>query len=623
MRKSLATVSISGTLEEKLAAIARAGFDGVEIFENDLINCPLSPREVRRRADDLGLAIELYQPFRDFEAVPADQLARNLRRAERKFDVMEQLGAPMMLVCSNVSEQAIDDNALAAEQLHTLAEHAHRRGISIAYEALAWGRHVNDYRHSYEIVAAADHPHLGICLDSFHILSRGADPAGIRDIPGEKIFFLQLADAPVMAMDVLQWSRHYRCFPGQGGFDLTAFTEHVLAAGYRGPLSLEIFNDVFRQADGVRTADDAVRSLLFLEESVRDSLDEAVEGGDKEALRVRERVALFDPPAPAPLSGYAFAELAVDDAAAHRLTGVLGALGFTRTGAHRTKAAELWRHGGARVVVNREPDARPDQYHADGPVLAAFGLYADDTARAAARAEAFRARPQPRRRGPDEADLPLVAGDGRTAVLFCAGPDWEADFGAGPEAPPAGPGLLTGIDHVALPVPFDRFDEEALFLRAVLGLAPADSLELADPYGLVRSRAFTDPGGAVRIALNMPPGGSSLGVQHIAFACDDIFAAARAVRDAAGRTLPIPGNYYDDLLARWDLDEDLVASMRELGVLYDRDGDSDGDGEFLHFYTETIGRRVFFEVVQRIRGYRGFGATNAPARMAAQRAPSS
>ncbi|MDX6312848.1 MAG: 4-hydroxyphenylpyruvate dioxygenase, partial [Streptomyces sp.] len=346
MRKSLATVSISGTLEEKLAAIARAGFDGVEIFENDLINCPLSPREVRRRADDLGLAIELYQPFRDFEAVPADQLARNLRRAERKFDVMEQLGAPMMLVCSNVSEQAIDDNALAAEQLHTLAEHAHRRGISIAYEALAWGRHVNDYRHSYEIVAAADHPHLGICLDSFHILSRGADPAGIRDIPGEKIFFLQLADAPVMAMDVLQWSRHYRCFPGQGGFDLTAFTEHVLAAGYRGPLSLEIFNDVFRQADGVRTADDAVRSLLFLEESVRDSLDEAVEGGDKEALRVRERVALFDPPAPAPLSGYAFAELAVDDAAAHRHTGVLGAQGVTRTRAPRTKAAELWRHGG-------------------------------------------------------------------------------------------------------------------------------------------------------------------------------------------------------------------------------------------------------------------------------------
>ena len=89
MRRSIATVSLSGTLEEKLAAAARAGFDGVELFENDLIASPLAPAEVRTRAEALGLAIELYQPFRDFEAVPAELLERNLRRAERKLDVME------------------------------------------------------------------------------------------------------------------------------------------------------------------------------------------------------------------------------------------------------------------------------------------------------------------------------------------------------------------------------------------------------------------------------------------------------------------------------------------------------------------------------------------------------
>ena len=125
------------------------------------------------------------------------------------------------------------------------------RGLRIAYEALAWGRHVDDVRPRVaDRRRRADHPALGICLDSFHILSRGADPAGDRaTIPGEKIFFLQLADAPQLVMDVLQWSRHYRCFPGQGGFDLAGFLAHVLAAGYAGPLSLEVFNDVFRQAD--------------------------------------------------------------------------------------------------------------------------------------------------------------------------------------------------------------------------------------------------------------------------------------------------------------------------------------------------------------------------------------
>src|SRR6185295_12185904 len=124
MRRSIATVSLSGTLHEKLKGIASAHFSAIELFENDLINFNGRPREVRGIADDLGLGIDLFQPFRDFEGVADDVFRRNLDRAQRKFDVMAELGAPMMLVCSNVSSQTIDDDACAAEQLHILAEHA-------------------------------------------------------------------------------------------------------------------------------------------------------------------------------------------------------------------------------------------------------------------------------------------------------------------------------------------------------------------------------------------------------------------------------------------------------------------------------------------------------------------
>src|SRR5690606_39438957 len=110
----------------------------------------------------------------------------------------------------------------------------------------------------------ADRPNLGVCLDSFHILSRGHDPAAIEEIPAEKIFFLQLADAPELDMDVLSWSRHHRLFPGEGDFDLVDFMTHVVRAGYRGPWSLEVFNDTFRQTDTVRTAVHAHRSLVWL-----------------------------------------------------------------------------------------------------------------------------------------------------------------------------------------------------------------------------------------------------------------------------------------------------------------------------------------------------------------------
>ncbi len=69
MLRSIATVSISGTLVEKLKAISRAGFDGVEIFENDLLYFDGSPADVKRICADLGLKIMLFQPFRDFEGV--------------------------------------------------------------------------------------------------------------------------------------------------------------------------------------------------------------------------------------------------------------------------------------------------------------------------------------------------------------------------------------------------------------------------------------------------------------------------------------------------------------------------------------------------------------------------
>lgn len=273
MRKCIATVSLSGTLRDKLEAISAARFDAVEVFENDLIHFSDFPARLRAIAADLGLGIDLYQPFRDFEGVPGSLLARNLDRAERKFDVMQALGAPMMLVCSNVSAATLPDPERSAAQLYALAERAARRNILIGFEALAWGRHIRHYRDAWSIVRKAGHSHLGLIIDSFHTLSLDDDPDDIAQIPGDRIFCVQLADAPRLVMDVLKWSRSYRCFPGQGQFDLARLLEQILIAGYTGPLSLEVFNDHFREAPNRRTAIDAMQSLLFLETQTRQRLE--------------------------------------------------------------------------------------------------------------------------------------------------------------------------------------------------------------------------------------------------------------------------------------------------------------------------------------------------------------
>ncbi|MGW5430507.1 bifunctional sugar phosphate isomerase/epimerase/4-hydroxyphenylpyruvate dioxygenase family protein [Streptomyces sp. NPDC004059] len=590
MHTSIATVSLSGTLTEKLAAAARAGFGGVEIFENDLLACPLAPEEIRARCAELGLSIDLYQPMRDVEGVPEEIFVRNLRRARHKFELMNRLGADTVLVCSSVSPDAVDDDARAAGQLARLAGLAEEFGIRVAYEALAWGRHVNTYEHAWRIVEAADHPALGVCLDSFHILSRGSDPKGIEDIPGEKIFFLQLSDAPLLAMDVLQWSRHYRCFPGQGGFDVAGLVRHVLAAGYRGPLSLEVFNDVFRQADAGPTAVDAHRSLLLL----------------------REAVGAAELPPPVVPTGVAFAELLTPDA--EPVTALLTALGFTRAARHRGKPVDLWQHGEARVLVNTAGTARRD-----GTRLAAIGLESPDPAAAARRAETLLAPVLPRHRAPGDAPLDAVAAPDGTELFLCATgdrelPDWRADFADLPGTPAPS---TTRIDHLALTQPWHHFDEATLFHRSVLGLTAQESVDLADPYGLMRSRAVANADGSVRIALGVgaAPTDDTVHAAHIALATDDVVAAARAFRAAGGRLLPVPGNYHDDLAARYDLPDDELETYRDLGILYDRDA----GGAFRHCYTETVGR-VFFELVQRDPGYQGYGAANAPVRLAAQHA---
>src|SRR5262245_2716284 len=198
MLRSIATVSLGGTLMEKLTAIAAAGFDGVEIFENDLLYFDGPPAEVRRIAADLGLRIMLFQPFRDFEAAPRARMQKNFDRAEAKFDVMEQLGCDLMLVCSTLAPDSVNDDSVAAGDLRALGERAAQRGFRIGYEALAWGRNVNKFGHAWKIVQAADHPAVGLVVDSFHTFAIDDDDAPIAQLPGDRIFFVQLADAPIM-----------------------------------------------------------------------------------------------------------------------------------------------------------------------------------------------------------------------------------------------------------------------------------------------------------------------------------------------------------------------------------------------------------------------------------------
>lgn len=617
MKTAIATVSVSGNLPEKLEAIAAAGFDGLEIFEQDFIAHDGGPREVGELIRAMGLEIMLFQPFRDFEGLPAPLRAKAFDRAERKFDLMQELGTDLILVCSSCHPEALGGIDRSAADLHELGERAARRGLRVGYEALAWGRHVNDHRDAWEVVRRADHRNVGLILDSFHTLARKIDPDSIRRIPGDRIFFVQLADAPRIEMDLLYLSRHFRNMPGEGDLDVGAFMRAVMATGYGGPVSLEIFNDQFRGGSPKTIAQDGHRSLIALMDDVRSAEPAAL-------------LNLAPMPPRARVEGVAFVEFATHGEEANALESLLQTLGFARLGKHIAKDLSLWQQGAIRIVVNRETTGYASSAYAmHGTTVCDVGLAVDDATATVARAIGLGVQPFAQPIGPGQLDIPAIRGVSGSVMHFIddssgLGRVWSVEF---PDATGAHDGAgLRRIDHLAQTMSYDQMLSWSLFYTSLFWMHKAPMVDVVDPDGLVRSQALATDDGAFRITLNgaethRTMAGNFLAdsfgasVQHIALASDDIFATADAMAGLGFAPLPMSSNYYADLSARFDLDPDLLERLRARNILYDEDA----TGAFYQFYSRPFAGGIFFEIVERAGGYAGYGAPNAPFRIAAQK----
>lgn len=614
MKSCIATVSLPGKFAEKLAAAQAANFDAIEIFEQDFVASDHAPRDVGRMVRDHGLEIALFQPFRDFEGLPEPMRSRAFARAERKFDLMAELGTDLVLFCSSVHPAAMGGISRAADDLAELGDIAAQRGIRVGYEALCWGRHVNDHRDAWEIVRRADHPNIGLILDSFHTLARRIDPDTIRRIPGDKIFFVQLADAPAIEMDLLYWSRHFRNMPGEGDLDVTGFMRAVMAAGYAGPISLEIFNDQFRRGMPRLVAQDGHRSLVHLMDAVR---------RDEPQLSVD----LPDFPGPVAVQGVEFVEFAASPDDAGRLEGFLASAGFAPAGHHRSKQVRLWRQGGVNLLVNTEPQGYAHAAWLNhGTGVSEVGLTVTDPNGAMTRATFLDAPGHDEARGPGELDIPGIRGVGGSALRFLNGNGgatlWEVDFAVDrPSQTGAG---LTGVDHIAQTMAYDEMLSWSLFYTSIFDADKSPMVDVADPDGLVRSQAIR--AGALRVTLNGAESRRTLAgrfiedtfgssVQHLAFATADIFATAEAMQERGFPVLRIGANYYDDVEARFGLDPALRRRMQALNIMYDEEP----GGQFFQFYSEAQPGGLFVEIVQRNGHYQGYGAPNAPFRIAAQK----
>ena len=217
---------------------------------------------------------------------------------------------------------------------------------------------------------------------------------------------------------------------------------------------------------------------------------------------------------------------------------------------------------------------------------------------------------------------------GDTVIRFVERQDYAGGFApgfeprVGPEPPGADVGL-TAIDHVVANVERGQMDRWVRFFAETMGFSELlhfDDEAISTEYSALMSKVMQDGTGRIKFPINEPATGrrksqvaeyldyfGGPGVQHIAFATDDIVETVSRMRARGMTFLSVPAAYYDDLPARVPAIGPYTGVLAGLGILADRDE----DGYLLQIFTEPVQDRptVFFEVIER-RGSKGFGQGN-------------
>lgn len=247
-----------------------------------------------------GLKILVLQPFANFEGWPQGSPERDavFARAKGWLSIMEASGCDMLQVGSTDSPAASGDRSKLAADLGELADLLRPKGFRIAYENWCWATHAPGWKDVWEIVRLAGRDNIGLCLDTFQSAGgewgdpttesgkleggkggeRGVDEEALQkswhdslrelaaSVPAEKIYFLQISDAYLMKPPLVprpepnddtglrprgRWSHDYRPLPYDGGYlPIADFTRAVLGTGFRGWLSVEVFDGQFEKKYG-------------------------------------------------------------------------------------------------------------------------------------------------------------------------------------------------------------------------------------------------------------------------------------------------------------------------------------------------------------------------------------
>lgn len=261
-------------LRARADAVAAAGFTGIGFTIDDLeaARATYTLPQVKQICDDLGLVhleVELLEDWwtTDGRRQESDRTRMSLLTAA------DALGAQQIKIGPDVE---VDDGAVPpltdvahwAAELHQLAAQAAAVGTRVALEPLPFSN-ITDFRLAAELIAAADHPAAGLVVDIWHLERGPSTLADLAEIPGDKVFVVELNDAPApQSTDLFHDTIHHRVLCGLGTFDVRGFIETLQQIGFAGPWGVEIISEAHRERPLDEALVDAHRTTMALFDSL-------------------------------------------------------------------------------------------------------------------------------------------------------------------------------------------------------------------------------------------------------------------------------------------------------------------------------------------------------------------
>lgn len=244
-------------LVAEIEIVSRAGYQGIEPWVSEIdeyVKAGGSLPELRKRFVDAGLSVEGVIGFAEWIVDDDARRAKGMEEAKRTMDLAAQIGAKRLAAPpAGFSLSDSTDLTTIAQRYRALLELGEQTGVAPQLELWGFAKVLNKLSQVAFVAVEAAHPQAGILADSYHLYKGGSDYASVRLVAGSAMHVFHINDYPAKP-ERQEITDAHRVFPGDGVAPLGKLFRNLRDVGFRGMLSLEVFNREYWNQDPLLVA---------------------------------------------------------------------------------------------------------------------------------------------------------------------------------------------------------------------------------------------------------------------------------------------------------------------------------------------------------------------------------